>query len=178
MFVKELNLKFYERLHLKDKNLKSKEYLEKTIWPNDTLIMHGGGNFGDLYREHNLLRNFLITTLPYNKVLMFPQTINYRNKKLAAADNRVYSNAFDLTMMARSTESYKFALKYFPHVNVLQVPDAAFLLGSLEPAQNPSVDILVLRRTDPERKLNKTHWDLKFDYRIGNHSNITYLVRK
>lgn len=176
--MKELDLKVNERMHIQNKNLHSKDYLTKQIWPNDTIVLHGGGNFGDLYRHHVNLRNFLISTFRSNKILLFPQTINYRNLSLASGDNQVYSNASDFTMMARSSESFEFALKTFPNVNVLQVPDAAFMLGDLKPARKPTVDILVLRRTDKENKFDKKRWKDAFDKRIGNNSYITYLVTR
>lgn len=164
-------------MHIQDKNIRQVDFLKSKISPNDTILLHGGGNFGDLYRHHVLLRNFLISTFAQqNKILIFPQTINYRNVTLAASDNKIYSNASDLTIMARSDESFEFASKTFPNVNLILVPDAAFMIGDLEPAAQPDVDILVLRRTDFEHQYITKRWKEVFDKIIGNKSSITYLV--
>lgn len=163
-------------MHIHDKNLHSSTYLNSRIRPDDTILLHGGGNFGDLYRHHVHLRNFLITEFPTNKIVVFPQTINYRNRTLALTDSRVYANASDMTIMLRSSESFEFAQKTFVDVKIRQVPDVAFMIGDLTPASEPSVDILVLRRTDRENQYLIKQWKSVFDDKIGNKSRVKYLV--
>ena len=52
--------------------------------------MHGGGNFGDLWRTNTHKRNEFIEWFPKNLVVIMPQSIIYQNKSRAYADNKVY----------------------------------------------------------------------------------------
>ena len=157
-----------------DKNIFSRSYLTSKISPNDTILLHGGGNFGDLYRFHVQIRNFIVTLFPRNRIVMLPQTINYANKTLANIDNLVYSNATDLTIMTRSFDSFEFAKGVFPDVRTIFVPDAAFMLGNTPPLKEPTIDILVIRRIDKEKRFDLDVWIGLIRKKVGN--KYTFLV--
>ena len=57
------------------------EELKQKITPNTTILLHGGGNFGDLYPQHQNLRETIIRTFPNNRVIVLPQTLFYKNQE-------------------------------------------------------------------------------------------------
>lgn len=175
--MKELNITVYERLHILDKRIRSREYLvSKIAAVNDTILLHGGGNFGDLYRNQNKLRANLMRVFPKNKFIIFPQTIFYRNQSLAIADSNELAAVADLTIVTRSRQSFKFAKKTFTNNKIFLVPDMAFMIGPIEPVQKPIVDIFVLRRVDLEKNFAGNQWTdiLKAKLTVGR--NISYMV--
>lgn len=171
----EMGVKISNRLVAYDENLFSKDYLKSIISPDDTILLHGGGNFGDLYRYHTKMRNFVISTFPNNRIVILPQSINYRNKTLAMLDNLVYSNATDLTIMARNFDSFNTSINLFPDVKTVFIPDAAFMIGDVKPLKPPVVDILVIRRIDNERRFDLDSWEGLIRKNVGN--KYTFLVR-
>lgn len=89
---------------------------------------------------------------------MLPQTINYRDKKLAKFDNQIYSRAFDLAIMTRSSESFNSSREMFPTIRIELIPDMAFMIGDVKPINKPQVNILVLRRNDSETRFKIKMW--------------------
>lgn len=177
--MKVLGVQVVQRLSIKDPMIFSKSYLSSSILPSDVVFLHGGGNFGDLYRIQTNLRNFILQAIPRNKFILFPQTINYRNRKLAKYDNQIYSNIPDFTIMARSLESYRFANKTFTHNKILLVPDMAFMIGNLKTRVSPLVDIIVFRRIDKEKDFNADEWtNLLNKKQLNKTRKFSFWVRK
>ena len=57
------------------------EELKQKITPNTTILLHGGGNFGDLYPQHQNLRETIIRMFPNNRVIVLPQTLFYKSQE-------------------------------------------------------------------------------------------------
>lgn len=153
--------------------------LKPKLEPDHTILFNGGGNLGDLYREHTEQRCKLLLKLANNKLVMFAQTLNYRNRSLANADNAIYSNLSDFTMMLRSVESFENARAFFPTIRTILIPDMAFMLGNLRPIQEPFVDIFFLIRIDFESSLNMQNKSGTIQrYLSTKNSKITFLVSK
>lgn len=155
--------------------MKNNTYLKGIIARNDTILLHGGGNFGDLYRFHVNNRNFVIYNFPSNKIIILPQTINYKNEKLAHSDYALYSNATDLIVSARSFESFNFSVKNFPKIRTLFVPDMAFMVGNVKPIAEPTYDILVIRRIDKEKNFLLGKWTSIFNHKFNG--KYKYIIR-
>ena len=137
--------------------------------PNDVILMHGGGNFGDLYRFSHNIRLRILEMYASRRVVFLPQTINYQNfSRFKATDVRTFSLNKNLTMTFRSNESYLFARKNFPLTHSLLMPDVAFMLGNLRNRSPPpsssshssliKYDVLILRRWDDESKFAVRLW--------------------
>lgn len=155
----------------------NRPYLKSVIASEDTIFLHGGGNFGDLYRGQTELRNYLMGVFPFNKLILFPQTINYRNRDLIAKDNKLYSKLPDFTIMTRSVESYEFAKKTFTNNKVFLVPDMAFMIGNLKPKRPPIYDIMIFRRADKEKDFNSDEWTNLLENKSQNETRkFSYLV--
>ncbi len=125
------------------------------VRPTDIIILHGGGNFGDLYRGANEFRNEIVRAFPNNKIIIFPQTIWYNDMSYVSTDVEVFSQHPNLTILVRDEPSLRFASQHFTHNKVLLFPDTALFLPPLSIKRAPSSKILYLKRKDHE--LNLVH---------------------
>lgn len=123
---------------------------DRKIDENVIIIMHGGGNFGDVWRGCSTFRNRLILKYPHNRILVFPQTIHYEKETFLQEDIEVYSRHKKITICARDNESYNFLKKNF-HNEILLVPDMAYYLDNeLFEETKKKEKVLFLKRTDKE----------------------------
>jgi len=123
------------------------------------LLLHGGGNFGDWWRENADFRLKVVEEMPNNRVIFLPQSIHYRDDKYVVQDRQAFEKHNKLTLLLRDNPSLQFAKENFPNTESIFVPDMAFMIGSLPAAEEPLVDIIFLLRTDTEKNINDTHLD-------------------
>ncbi|MDO8288397.1 MAG: polysaccharide pyruvyl transferase family protein [Parvibaculum sp.] len=97
------------------------------IGEGDTIVLQGGGNFGDLYPHIQNYRERIIDEYPDHRILIFPQTIFYQNKELFARAAERINRHPDLTFFVRDTVSAEMARPYFGE-RVRLVPDMAHQL--------------------------------------------------
>lgn len=100
-----------------------------SINSNTVILLHGGGNFGDLYRKYQDFRLEIIKNYPNNKIIMFPQSVCYQDPTYITHDSEIISKHNNLYLCARDTPSYEFMKKHFPCNNILLVPDMAFCIS-------------------------------------------------
>lgn len=122
---------------------------------DDTVILlHGGGNFGDIWREMQEFRLAVIRHYPNNKIIVFPQTVYYANKDLIKGDAQIMEQHKSLIICARDCTSYELLKKNFSN-KILLVPDMAFYIPieRLKKYQQIACnETLFLKRTDQEFK--------------------------
>ena len=128
------------------------------------ILLQGGGNFGDLWRNSQLFRLNVISHYRHNKIIMFPQSIYYSQINLAVSDSKIFSKHNNLYLCVRDLASFQFLKKYFPNNSIILVPDMAFYLSEqlLEPHRKPGKNkTLYLKRKDKEFVLHnyKTHFN-------------------
>lgn len=80
--------------------------LKSIVNESDIITIVGGGNMGDLYPDIEYFRQFVIKQFPKNKIISFPQTIQFKNEKNLKKCVNVYSKHRNLTLVAR--EKYSF----------------------------------------------------------------------
>lgn len=120
---------------------------------NVTILLMGGGNFGDLWRGFQEIRLKIIERYPRNRIIMFPQSVWYDNEGLIVTDARLMSQHKDLHLCARDKWSYDFLKKHFSLNNTYLVPDMAFCIDDriLNPFRGKKTNKkLYFRRTDKE----------------------------
>lgn len=125
-----------------------------------TILLTGGGNFGDLYRWAQNMRLNVIEKYPENRIVMFPQSVWYEDKSLIEEDVKKMSAHHDLHFCARDNYSYDFFKRYFPKIDVRLVPDMAFYINDniLSRYRRKEKDrILFLRRIDNELTSSTPH---------------------
>lgn len=121
--------------------------------PECTILMNGGGNFGDLYRGSQTFRLKVIQHYKNHKIIILPQSVYYKNKSLIYEDLKIFEEHKNLYLCARDDFSYRFMKKYFHRNQVLLVPDMAFYvnIGRFKRQKKDSTsDILCLKRRDKE----------------------------
>jgi len=99
---------------------------------NAIILLHGGGNFGDVWRSHQEFKRNIIKKYPYNKIIIFPQTVWYNNEQYLLEDIKVFSMHNNVTICARDKISYNILKRHFSANKILLVPDMAFCIPSKE----------------------------------------------
>lgn len=120
------------------------------IPPHAVILLHGGGNFGDIWSGHTAFRRMIVESYPDNRIIILPQTVHYGSTALMAEDAAAFSRHGDLTICARDRRSYELLAGNFSN-SVLMLPDMAFCIDR---KKFPDVPIkrgtLYLRRNDRE----------------------------
>jgi pyruvyl transferase EpsO len=134
--------------------------------------MHGGGNFGDLWRRFQDFRLDIIKQYPNNKIIIFPQSVWYKDESQMSLDAEKMALHPNLTICARDKISYEFLKMHFSN-NILLVPDMAFCIEQQKLkryAVNPQKDILLLKRRDQElSSKNDYHKDITEEGKVEIH---------
>lgn len=98
------------------------------ILPKDTVILiHGGGNLGDLYREHFNFHKRVLSHYPQNRVVFFPQTIFYQDQNVLKEDMEFLKRHGNVTLCARDKKSYDTVVPFISGGAKL-LPDMAFCI--------------------------------------------------
>jgi pyruvyl transferase EpsO len=132
----------------------ARDFRESWCPRNATIVFHGGGNFGDLWPDHQKFRESIIARFPDRKIVILPQTIYFRNQANLASAARGLNAHPDLTLFARCERSLATALENFAKCRVILAPDPAFhLVGILNPRIQPprAKQALYHCRVDPEQ---------------------------
>lgn len=103
-------------------------YVKKYINPDTVILCQGGGNFGDIWPEHQLFRKQVIETFPNNRVVILPQTIGYDNQYLLEQDSSFFSKYPNVIICVRDKMSLEIAKKNFRDNPLFLVPDMAFFM--------------------------------------------------
>lgn len=135
------------------------------------ILMMGGGNWGDLYEPHNVLRRNVLQCYPNNRIIILPQTIYYDGARNARNDAKAFRKHKKLTICARDKYSYRF-LKLFGFGNDIRlVPDMAFCINVEELMQysKPSLGRdLLFKRKDKEKTDTHIIKQISADYDISD----------
>lgn len=132
-----------------------------------TLILHGGGNFGDLYPIHQNFRDAVLKQFPDRKIVIFPQSIHFQDANNIELTSDAINAHPDLTMMVRDHVSLEFARKHY-RCKILLVPDMAFMIGPVTPPSKPNSRILALIRKDKESVLSDSSSLNNFPHSVEN----------
>jgi len=156
MLIWQATLDFLKQLPYRCLYSASKEtYVKPSIGVDVVILLQGGGNFGDLWRDSQDLRKKVIRDFPNNKIVLLPQSIHYSTQRLVREDAQVFNEHKNLTMCFRDKNSWEFANKYFASSRNLLIPDMVFFLDMsawvkyIKPIREGS--ILLLSRNDCER---------------------------
>jgi pyruvyl transferase EpsO len=123
-----------------------------TMSKDAVILLQGGGNFGDIWRESQAFRLKIIERYPHNKIIIFPQTVYYENESVMRQDAEVMSSHSNLTICARDKHSYGLLKKYFKN-HILLLPDMAFCIPPDRLQKHSTKEqnrILFLKRKDKE----------------------------
>lgn len=120
--------------------------------PNTTILLHGGGFIGDVWREAWSYMLNILTHYAQHPIVLLPNTLYYNDTTLLKHDAQLMSRFSNLTICVRDERSYQLATQHFTNP-VRLVPDMAFCI----PTQKlrslttpPTRSTLLLKRKDKE----------------------------
>ena len=113
------------------------------------ILLHGGGNFGDVWPHYQEFRERIISRHSGVSILQLPQSIYFSKEAALERTIAVLRKAPHFRLLVRDIESYDLALTHFG-CEVALCPDMAFALGPLERPVEPDLNVLLLLRTDKE----------------------------
>ncbi|MGD8172073.1 polysaccharide pyruvyl transferase family protein [Vibrio sp. TRT 21S02] len=152
-FFKANNLNVIYRAF--DKNVSLKKLDEC-----DVILLHGGGNFGDIYPQHQDLREKVLKHCKDKRVIQLPQTIHFSSQVELEKSAKVFKGHNDVHIFVRDTKSLDIAKEFTDNVGLM--PDMAHSLHPIvdlrevESTEIVDYKILNLRRVDVEKVDVKT----------------------
>lgn len=142
-------------------------YDSSKVSSNHTILLHGGGNFGDLWRAYQDFKIDVISNFKNNRIIIFPQTVYYQNPDNITKDAAIFNSHPDLTIAARDEPSFELLKKHFNKNNIVLLPDMAFCQDfSAYHSDRVTNKRLVLKRVDKELN-TKTNLDKYIQFANG-----------
>lgn len=120
-----------------------------------TILLHGGGNLGDLWPRQQQLRESLLADFPGHRVVQLPQSIHFGEQASVDRFRGVVRAHGDLVVLARERQSLEAATAF--GAEAILCPDVAFVLGPIMPRERARVEIVWLARTDKESRFGGGH---------------------
>lgn len=117
--------------------------------PRGTILLHGGGNFGDLYPAYQEFRERVIRRFPRHRIVVLPQSLRFRRQESLDRARKVCEAHPDLHLLVRTRRSLEIARRALD-VPVHLCPDMAFALGPLPSTGGAGPGRLLLLRRDGE----------------------------
>jgi pyruvyl transferase EpsO len=130
-----------------------RRWLRRRPDPRTVVVLHGGGNLGDVWRSHQDLREEVVAAFPQNRIVLLPQSIHFRDPAGLESCMRTWAAHPNLLLVLRDRPSYERAEAYFG-ARARLAPDLVHMLYG-EPtfdalAYTPGQGTLCLRRQDAE----------------------------
>ena len=138
------------------RNVKNSEPVGKLpIEADDIIVLHGGGNFGDIYPHFQKYRERVIDHYKDHKIIMMPQTVHFNAPDALARSAEKMNRHPDLTLFVRDSVSFDLVRPYFGERAIL-MPDMAHqlwpMLSKLRAEGTArATEPLILIRTDVEK---------------------------
>jgi exopolysaccharide biosynthesis predicted pyruvyltransferase EpsI len=114
-----------------------------------TLLLNGGGNFGDVYAGQQQLREHVLERCTDRRVIQLPQSIWFRSRAGVERLRRLCASHPDFILLVREQQSHRLAGRWFDAPAIL-CPDMAFGLGPLARPAGARQPLLWLGRHDAE----------------------------
>jgi exopolysaccharide biosynthesis predicted pyruvyltransferase EpsI len=115
--------------------------------PRGTILLQGGGNFGDLWGRP--LCEKILPMFPTYRVVQLPQSICFLDPKNLERTKSVIRRHPNFALMVRDQKSFEIAAQHLDTALAL-CPDLAIGLGPLPRVRKPIIDVLWLGRDDRE----------------------------
>ncbi len=152
--------------------------VKKVLNPQDIITLIGGGNMGDIYEGFEENRRKIIQFFPGNKIVSFPQTIDFSKgtkgvNSLKKTVN-IYSKHRNLHLVARESISYNTMKDNFKKNKIYMVPDIVLSLNKSEPTFKREGIILSLRN-DSEKNLSNEQKKLLIKLIEDRYTDIKYM---
>lgn len=118
--------------------------------PQGPILLHGGGNFGDVWPAFQEFRERVMLLVPGRQIIQLPQTIHFHNQSSIDRCAQQIKQHGNFHLMVRDQKSYTLAKENFG-CPVSFLPDMAFGMGALQRPTKGIKKPFILLRTDSER---------------------------
>lgn len=132
--------------------------LRRSLTPEGTILLHGGGNFGDIWPQHQRFREQVLSDFPDYRIVILPQTIHFQEMSSLETVRAALAAHPSVTVLARDEASFSFARANFQCLVDLS-PDTALWLDPPGRASAVEDEILWLARTDVEAVVDPSEED-------------------
>jgi exopolysaccharide biosynthesis predicted pyruvyltransferase EpsI len=113
------------------------------------ILLHGGGNLGDLYPTHQQLRERILTDFRGHPTVQLTQSIQFNDPANLERMRRVVAQHGALTIIVRDERSEAIAREKFD-ARIERCTDLAFAIGPIARPRRARVPVLRLARIDKE----------------------------
>ena len=143
----------------------------KNLEKCQTICFGGGGNFGDLWPDHQKLREEVIAAYPNKRIIVFPQSVHFGSKDVLQKSCEIMKRHPDLHIFVRDRNSLAILQEQgIPNLH-LCLDMAHALWGFLRaPKATQEAPLYLLRRDKEEghlpasaRRSNSIDWDNLFE---------------
>ncbi len=117
---------------------------------NGVILLSGGGNFGDIWKQSQRLREQVVRDFPDTRIIQLPQSVMFHDERELERARAVFDAHPALTLLVRDERSLRFASENF-RATALLCPDMALWLGPLSRPVPARKQLVWLARTDRER---------------------------
>lgn len=114
------------------------------------ILLHGGGNLGDLYPAQEAFRQHIVLTLRNREIVVLPQSVHFSSRDAELAAYRGYKSGRQLTVLLRERSSLGLLRENMPHLSTAYCPDLALRAEIPAIGSDPGGDVVVLARKDSE----------------------------
>lgn len=133
--------------------------IKKNIKKSDIITIIGGGNFGNNYMISEEHRRFVIKKFRKNKIISFPQTIDFSKDKIGEKELnktiKIYSKNNKLHIFAREQKSYNIMKDKFKNNKIYFVPDIVLYLNDEFVEQVQRKHTLICLRNEKEKLITE-----------------------
>lgn len=134
------------------KSIEGIEFVRRVIKKDDIITIVGGGNMGDLYKQIEFIRQLVVTTFIDNRIITFPQTIDFLDERELLKAKKVYNSHPNIVILAREKTSFSLMSQYFENASLRITPDIVLSLNQRSPELTRSGAVFCLR-SDKEKNL-------------------------
>lgn len=147
--------------------------LRRKLSTKGVVLLHGGGNFGDLWVGHQEHRERVVAALPEYRIVQLSQSIYFSNEERAAEANARLAKHDDFLVLIRDNISLERAGSYLPDIRVQYCPDMALGWGppqEFADSYRPT-EIIAIARADREAASGLR--DVPTDWIAGHQVRVT-----
>lgn len=83
--------------------------LKAVLPPDGLILLHGGGNLGDLWPIHRRFAERVVQDNPGHRIVILPQTTNFRKQQSIESTRSAFGSHDGLTLIARDRSSSEWA---------------------------------------------------------------------
>jgi exopolysaccharide biosynthesis predicted pyruvyltransferase EpsI len=128
--------------------------LKENVRPDDLIVFQSGYTMTGVH-EYEPMREMILEAFPDNRIVLLPQTIFYKTKKLEAHAVNTYKDRSNLLLLARDRISFETAKRLFGTTQMDLFPDIVTTLIGTRQYDSERKGVLFCVRDDYERLYSK-----------------------